>query len=238
MTTSRVRWWAPSRTSWWVATLFVVGSTCFAVAAVPAYAGAVGARADGVTYFVGSLFFTAAAGLQLLVSTGAVPATGHHRLAAVQWRSLRQAPHRAEWWAGIVQFVGTILFNISTFDALQQALDATEANRRVWAPDAFGSIAFLVASGLAFADVQRPWLNWRPRDLGWSIAILNMVGSIAFGISAVASYVVPATDDFRDLQRVNLGTFVGALCFLVGAVLLIPALSVPRSDVAPGVRGD
>ena len=178
---------------------------------------------------MGSLFFTTAAGLQLLVSAGAVPAAGHHPLAAVQWRALRRAPRRAEWWAGIVQFVGTVLFNISTFDALQQALSATEENRRVWTPDALGSIAFLVASGLAFADVRRPWLSWRPRDLGWSVAILNLVGSVAFGISAIASHVVPATGDVRDLQRANLGTFVGALCFLIGAVLLIPGQSVPAT---------
>ena len=226
-------WWAPNHTTWRIAFFFVVGSACFALGSVPLYAEAVGARADGVTFFVGSLFFTTAALLQLLVSVGAVPASGHHPLAAVQWRAMRQAPHRAEWWAGIVQFVGTVLFNISTFDALQQALDATEANRRVWTPDMLGSIAFLVASALVFADVRRPWLSWRPRDLGWSIAVLNLVGSVAFGISAVAAYVVPSTGDFRDLQRVNVGTFVGALCFLVGAALLVPAQSVPDPSAAP-----
>ena len=52
--------------------------------------------------------------------------------------------------------------------------------------------------------------------------MLNMVGSIAFGISAVASHIVTSTDTMRDAQRANLGTFLGAVCFLVGAVLLIP----------------
>ena len=84
-----------------------------------------------------------------------------------------------------------------------------------------GSIAFLVASALAYAEVRRPWLRWRPRDLGWSIATLNMVGSIAFGVSAVAAYVL-SDDTLRDAQRANAGTFVGAICFLVGAALLIP----------------
>jgi hypothetical protein len=232
VTGSHTEWWAPSRTSWWIAVLFIVGSTCFAVGAMPFYAEWVGPRADGITYFVGSLFFTMAAALQLLVSTGAVPASGHHALAAIQWRALRQAPRRAEWWAGIVQFGGTVLFNISTLAALQQSLSATAENRRVWAPDALGSIAFLVASGLAFADVRRPWLAWRPRDLGWSVAALNLVGSVAFGISAIASHVVPATGNVRDLQRANLGTFLGALCFLAGAVLLIPGQSVPATTAS------
>ena len=170
---------------------------------------------------MGSVFFTSAAGLQQLLATGAVPSRGYHPRAAVQWRALRLSPHRAEWWAGTVQFAGTLWFNLSTFHALQSSLTAGQADQQVWRPDAFGSIAFLVASGLAYADVRRPWITWRPRDLGWSIATLNMVGSIAFGISAVASYVL-SDDTLRDAQRANAGTFLGALCFLVGAALLIP----------------
>jgi YrhK-like protein len=218
----RVRWWATNRTAWWVAALFIVGSTCFAIGAVPAYVDWVGGRAASVTFFVGSVFFTAAAALQLLLSTGAVATVGYHPRAAVQWRALRRANDRPEWWAGVAQLVGTLLFNVSTLLALQQALSATQENRRVWTPDMLGSIAFLVASALVFADVRRPWLSWRPHDLGWAIAMLNMVGSIAFGISAVASRIVTSTETMRDAQRANLGTFLGAVCFLVGAVLLIP----------------
>ena len=162
------------------------------------------------------------AALQLLLSTGAVPTVGYNPRAVVQWRALHRATDRPEWWAGVVQLVGTLLFNVSTLLALQQALSTTQENRRVWTPDLLGSVAFLVASALAFADVRRPWLSWRPRDLGWAIAVLNMVGSIAFGISAVASRIVTSTETMRDAQRANLGTFLGAICFLVGAVLLIP----------------
>jgi hypothetical protein len=198
VTGSRVRWWAPNRNAWWVAALFMVGSACFALGSVPAYSSWAGVKADGITFFVGSLFFTSAAGLQLWLSTD-----------------------RTERWAGGVQFAGTLLFNLSTFDALQSSLSADQADHRVWTPDVLGSIAFLVASALAYADVRRPWLSWRPRDLGWSIATLNMVGSIAFGVSAAAAYVL-SDDTLRDAQRANAGTFLGAICFLVGAALLIP----------------
>jgi hypothetical protein len=215
------RWWTPGRADWWVAALFVVGSACFAVGALPLYAGAVSPTVDAVTYFVGSLFFTSAALLQLLVSTGAVHADRRPR-AGVQWRTLVRSPRSVEWWAGAVQFAGTLLFNVSTFAALHDNLSATEANRRVWAPDVFGSVAFLVASALAYADVGHPWRAWRPRDLGWSVATLNMAGSVAFGVSAVAAKVLVPTGDLRNAELANLGTFVGALGFLVGAVLLIP----------------
>ena len=152
----------------------------------------------------------------------------------MQWRTGSARSDRPDWWAGVVQFAGTLLFNVSTFAALNDSLSATEANRRVWSPDVFGSIAFLVASALAFADVARPWITWRPRDLGWSVATLNMVGSIAFGISAIAAKVITTTGDLRNTAIANLGTFVGAVCFLVGAVLLIPDQQHPPTERGSG----
>ena len=47
-----------------------------------------------------------------------------------------------------------------------------------------------------------------------------MLGSVAFGVSAVAARYLPSTDEPANLALVNLGTFLGAVCFLVGAVLL------------------
>jgi hypothetical protein len=79
-----------------------------------------------------------------------------------------------------------------------------------------------VASGLAFADVARPLFNWRPKDLAWSVTWLNMVGSIAFGLSAIGAKVIVSTGDLRDAQLANAGTWLGALCFLAGAILLVP----------------
>ena len=48
------------------------------------------------------------------------------------------------------------------------------------------------------------------------------MGSIAFGGSAIASYVVPGTGQIRNAELSNLGTFIGAVCFLAGAILLLP----------------
>ena len=49
-----------------VAWLFIIGSACFVVGSVPAYLNVVGGVADGVTFVVGSIFFTAASLGQLL----------------------------------------------------------------------------------------------------------------------------------------------------------------------------
>ena len=79
----------------------------------------------------------------------------------------------------------------------------------------------LVASGLAYAVVRRPWLTWRPKDLDWSVATLNMVGSIAFMASALAAFVL-ADGSLRNAQLANSGTWIGGVCFLFGAIFLIP----------------
>lgn len=214
-------WWDPREADWWVAACFAVGSLCFVLGATPGYVNAVGVEADGWTYFIGSIWFTTAAWLQVLVSVGAI-GTGHRTRRAARWRAVARAPRQAVWWAGIVQFSGTLFFNVSTFLALEDNLSATEANHRVWAPDAFGSIAFLVASALAYAVVKRPWITWRPKDLDWSVTTLNMVGSIAFGLSAIAAKVIVSTGELRNAEIANAGTWIGGVCFFLGAIFLIP----------------
>ena len=69
------------------------------------------------------------------------------------------------------------------------------------------------------------------RTTDWWIGVANMAGSVAFGASAIASFIVPADGDVWDAELANLGTFVGALCFLVGAALLMPPWSAaPQTE--------
>ena len=82
----------------------MVGSACFALGAVPAYLDLVGVEADGVTFFVGSLFFTSAARRCSLWPWSATDP------GAVQWRPA--LPRRP---SGGPAFAGTLLFNVSTF---------------------------------------------------------------------------------------------------------------------------
>jgi hypothetical protein len=212
-------WWAPGAVAWWIAALFMVGSACFALGSVPAYAASVGGAADGITFFVGSIFFTSAA---LLVYLEAVNSVRSLQDTPSRVRLLSWEPTRIDWWAGLIQLVGTLFFNRSTFQALQANLTATEANQMIWRPDALGSICFLVASALAWAEAGHGWVSWKPRDISWWIALLNLAGSVAFGISAIASKIVPTDDQPRSLAISNLATFIGAICFLAGAFLLLP----------------
>ena len=73
---------------WWIGVLFMVGSTAFALGSAPFYAELVEPAVVGVTFFVGSIFFTTASLLQL-----------------------KQTPRldRLDWWACVVQFAGHAL---------------------------------------------------------------------------------------------------------------------------------
>ena len=125
----------------WIAIGFAVGSTCFLVGPFPGFVQLVGAGADGAVFFAGSIFFTLAALLELREST----------LRLGRWAA------DPSWWSAAIQFVGTLLFNLSTFEAMQDGLSTTQSNRLVWAPDVFGSTAFLISGVIAYrvADTAR-----------------------------------------------------------------------------------
>jgi hypothetical protein len=202
--------------------LFMVGSACFALGAVPGYVSLVGLGADGVTFFVGSIFFTSAAALQYLEAVNAAPGLAPERTGTrfVSWE-----PRRIDWLASSIQLIGTVFFNISTFRAMLDGFAAGSDDLLSWRPDALGSVCFLVASWLAFAEAGHGWVSWRPQDLGWAIAALNLAGSIFFGISAIGAFVVPSTGELLNAAAANAGTFLGAIGFLIGAALLIPEAS-------------
>jgi hypothetical protein len=227
-------WWAPGAVAWWIAVLFMVGSVCFALGSAPAYAGRVEPATVGITFFVGSIFFTSAAMLVYLEAVNSVRSLEDtpSRVRLLSWE-----PARIDWWAGLIQVAGTLFFNRSTFQALQTNLTASEANQMIWRPDALGSICFLLASALAWAEAGHGWVSWKPRDISWWIALLNLAGSVAFGISAIASKIVPADDQPRSLAISNLGTFIGAICFLMGAFLLLPERIQGQQAETNGRRG-
>ncbi len=198
--------------TWWVATLFMIGSFCFAAGTVVAVSSA--PEAAGAIYFVGSIFFTTAGFGQFLSALNA----GHFD----QPRWFGRVPHSVDWKASAIQSVGTLCFNVSTGFALASALSASQAKHLVWAPDAYGSIAFLWSSWLAFAAVRASWHGHPRRGATWATASLNLLGSIFFGLSAIGAYVIPDNGDLLNTAAANGGTLLGAVCFFFGAWLMWP----------------
>ena len=185
---------------------FAVGSACFLIGPFPGYADLVGPQADAVTFFVGSLFFTAGGTLQSLIAR-----PDRHRDRA----------GRNTWWTAATQSVGTLCFNVSTGYALVTTISDPQYDRLVWRPDAVGSVCFLVSGVIGYFGVPRE--SWQPA--------VNLLGCVFFGVSAVAGYVVPSTGSVLDLAAANFATCLGAACFLACAVAGLRARTAARQPL-------
>ena len=193
--------------------LFVIGSSLFAIGTVPGFAMRCYADATNLLCFMGSWFFTSAALIQLLLSkpsmsrSWAVPAT------------------RADCLSAAIQLFGTLNFNLST-GATLWAQRVPTRRHFVWWPDAAGSAAFLLsgALGVVAAILTVGLVGVKSRL--WLAAWSSMIGSIAFGASAIGAFITK-TGTTEDPQLAQLGTFVGALCFLTAALLRLPKRFAP-----------
>jgi hypothetical protein len=192
----------------WMALSFAVGSTCFLIGPFPGYANLVGERADAITFFAGSIFFTMGGALQSLLAFPERHDRGEGRPA---------------WRAAAIQSAGTLFFNVSTFRALDATFSNPGYDHLVWRPDAFGSVCFLVSGAIAY---------WRVPRHGWQPAV-NLLGCVFFGISAVAGYVVPSQGSVLDLAAANWNTALGAACFLACALGTLFAASPRSGDAEP-----
>jgi hypothetical protein len=205
----------------WMALLFALGSTCFLIGPFPGYAQLVGASADAVTFFVGSVLFTAGGALQTFISL-----PGRHSSAS----------GRARWRAAVVQSAGTLFFNVTTYQALHTSVTNSNYDRLVWRPDVFGSICFLVSGAIAYrASARNGWLPVRG-GAGWWEPTVNLLGCVFFGISAVAGYLVPSTGSVYNLAAANLNTVLGSACFLTCAVATLRTGRTVKSPRLPRLR--
>jgi hypothetical protein len=115
-----------ARAAWdrWIAAGFAIGSACFFIGPFPGFVQLVGSGADGVVFFAGSIFFTLAAGLEVREAT---------------LRRGRRFGADPLWWSAAIQLLGTLWFNLDTFDAMRTGLSTHQEDRLVWGPDLVGS---------------------------------------------------------------------------------------------------
>ena len=195
--------------------MFALGSTCFLIGPFPGYAELVGESADAITFFVGSILFTAGGALQ-------------SRLA---W-SERHSPAGggAAWWAAIVQSAGTLFFNVTTYQAMHTALTSPEYDRA------------RLAARLARVDLlPRLGRDCLPR-FGTSRVVARAWrrGLVAAGSEPARlrllrnlrrrRLLVPSTGSMLDQAAANWSTSLGAACFL--ACALDTVLSEAPAQVA------
>ena len=190
--------WEPKRLTWWIATLFMIGSALFAVGCV-LYLGAVEHELilDSI-FFAGSIFFTSAAYCQF-----------HQTINA----------NKVVFYSSLSQLIGTLMFNINTFDAFFN-LGWIEQDLLVWTPNIIGSVMFQISGCLAMKDLCKRWWCWNIQSVEWWIGVINFSGCVAFLISAALSFAMPALISPIFAIWAVVFTLFGACCFFLGAFLM------------------
>ena len=220
--------WMPWHLNWWIGVIFAVGSLLFALASLlslwPHLAAAWALDSTGINaiYFAGSIPFTIAAYLQLFQAANAgevlhETARPRQRPMLLGWR-----PRDIGWLSGALQFAGTILFNVNTFDAMLPALDWLQQDLDIWAPDIVGSILFLASGYLAFIETCHAHWAWKPKNISWWVTFVNLLGCLGFMIAAVFAFVLPGLPNVEAVTVSVAFTLLGAVGFLVGSLLMLP----------------
>ena len=140
------------------------------------------------------------------------------------WIWFAWRPRNLGYLASTSQLIGTVLFNVNTVTATFVDLTWRQQEAIVWLPNLMGCLCFLVASLLAYVETAQGALRVEIRCVSWWIAIVNLLGSVAFQISAFYGLPQPGPPSDVSVFRTNAFTALGGGFFLAGAYLLIPEL--------------
>ena len=220
--------WCPRRLNWWIGAVFSIGALLFLLGSAFSLDSTAMREMSSwrmtvaVTFFVGSLFFTTAAYLQLFQTVNAgefslARKRGFKRKILFGWH-----PRDIGWLSSALQLVGTLWFNLNTFDGMLPAVGWVRQDLLLWFPDAIGSVLFLVSGRLAFAETCHKRWGWQPRNISWWVVFSNLLGCAAFMIAALMSVSLP----FPVVSWLSVGsvifTLIGSVGFLVGSLLMLP----------------
>ncbi len=220
--------WMPEQLNWWIGIGFSLGALLFMLGSILVLIPSIsrgwspGTNSANIVFFVGSIPFTIAAYLQLFQAANAgifaIKSTSTSKQRVIfGWH-----PHQIGWLSCALQFIGTLLFNINTFDGMLPQMDWLQQDLAIWAPDLVGSILFLASGYLAFVETCHAYWSWNPASLSWWVTYISFLGCVAFMISALFSYV-PISGLGSDAATISVVfTLIGGVCFFVGALLMLP----------------
>jgi hypothetical protein len=236
--------------NWWIGSIFAIGSLLFAVASVlslsPTLAAAwsLDSMQINAIFFAGSIPFTTAGYLQLFQAANAGefspasekgaasekgsglfsrngPQGASQKRGLTPFHFIGWRPRDIGWLSSALQFVGTILFNFNTFDAMIPSINWFGQDLVIWAPNMIGSILFLASGYLAFIETCHAYWAWQPKRISWWVVFTNLLGCVGFMIAALFAIVLPTAHT----EAVTLSvvfTLLGAIGFLVGSLLMLP----------------
>ena len=217
-----VPFWHRPAYNWWTGLSFAIGACLFILGASlsllprPPAAGTI-----AVIFFLGSIPFTIAGFLQNLQAANATDFSTEAPRPARRPTLLGWRPHSLGWLSTITQFAGTVFFNFNTFDGIHPASEWYVQEVTIWLPGFLGSVLFLISGYLAFIETSHGYWSWKPRDLDWKIVFINLWGCIFFMTSSIAAWIPSGQEPGWIPFVANSHLWLGAVCFLVGAVLMM-----------------
>ncbi|MEV8466408.1 hypothetical protein AB0T83_06380 [Fluviibacterium sp. DFM31] len=223
-----VPFWQSSTYNWIIGLVFAIGALLFMLGAgaslLPTgWSAAPSGTQIAVIFFLGSIPFTTAGYLQHFQAANAADFRPDPKdigqgngVALIGWH-----PNNPGWLSTFAQFIGTVAFNFNTFDAITAPSQWVLQDLAIWGPGMIGSLLFLLSGYLAFIEVCHGYWAWKPKDLDWTIVSINLLGCVFFLISSLLAFVPPHTEPGWIPVAANALLWLGALCFFIGAVLLM-----------------
>ncbi len=102
----------------------------------------------------------------------------------------------------------------------------------IWLPNLIGSVLFLVAAFFAWLEIFHDKQVKAFYSVTWWIIWINLLGSILFQRSAFRSFVHLDSGELVNGVIALNATLYGAVCFFIGAYLLIIEMKEPDRDGA------
>ncbi|WP_121067499.1 hypothetical protein [Chachezhania antarctica] len=214
--------WQKPAYNWWTGLSFSIGSLLFMLGATLSLTpNPLSAVQIAIIFFMGSIPFTIAGFLQNFQAANAGDFSSSSparpdRISIVGWET-----NSLGWISTFAQFLGTIAFNFNTFDAIDPVSGWYQQDLTIWLPGFIGSVLFLVSGYLAFMETSHGYWSWKPGDLDWKIVFINLLGCIFFMIAGIVSFIPKGTDPEWLINLANVHLWLGAFCFLTGALLMM-----------------
>ncbi|MBK0329777.1 hypothetical protein I5535_21280 [Rhodobacteraceae bacterium F11138] len=214
--------WQQPAYNWWTGLSFSIGSLLFMLgAALSLLHTPLTPVQIGIVFFLGSIPFTIAGFLQNFQAANSTNFSRNAPRSADRLHLLGRRPHDPGWLSTITQFAGTVAFNFNTFDAIHPDAKWYIQDLTIWLPGMIGSVLFLLSGYLAFVETSHAFWSWKPRDLDWQIVFINFLGCVFFMTAGVLAYVPKSNDLTWIVNLANIHLWLGALCFLIGALLMM-----------------
>ena len=154
------------------------------------------------------------------------------------------APQARGWWIAVLFAIGSLLFALGSVPGYASAAGARWDTVTYFA----GSLFFTSASFLSYREAvdaaheaenpaHRRFFTYQPGRIDWWATAVQFVGTLYFNVSTGVAMVTGLSAQAAH-QHVWRPDAIGSVCFLIGAVLLLPERTEEARGQVTAPAGD